>query len=83
MAKYAFFQELHFHAKFPRLTVEFTKPDTLAHGERRLLAGMLTPVDSHPVTESSLDNPELRATWTIGRDVSITTLTASSRNSDE
>jgi hypothetical protein len=54
-----FFQEGEFHLEFPRLTLELTKPGPLIHGQRRLLAGMVTLIGAHPVTKRALIETEL------------------------
>jgi hypothetical protein len=50
------FQEDDLLLKFPELTLSLPKPYALAHRERRLVAGVLTPVGIYPVRESTLDD---------------------------
>jgi hypothetical protein len=54
-----FFQELVFHLQFPGFPLEFPQPRTVTHGQRRFFAGMLTAIDTHPVTEGTLVDTEL------------------------
>jgi hypothetical protein len=42
-------QELVLQAEFPGFTFEFTEPGSLAHCERRLFAGVLTPIGVNSV----------------------------------
>ena len=78
-----FFQELVLHPQFPGFPLKLAQPRPLIHGQRRLLAGMLTAVGGHPITEGTFVDSEPFATLAIGRDVSITIFTASSLNSGE
>src|ERR1035441_2593493 len=78
-----FFQELKLHLLFPGFPLELAQPRSLIHGKRRLLAGMLTAVGAHPVTDVPSLIPSSLATLAIGRDDSITIFTASSLYSGE
>jgi len=49
-----FFQELELHLLFPGFPLELAQPRALIHSQRRLLAGMLTAVGAHPVTEVNI-----------------------------
>lgn len=53
------FQELVLHPQFPRLAFKLPKPGPLIHRQRRLLAGMLSPVGTNPVAKSARVNTEL------------------------
>ena len=78
-----FFQELVFHLQFPVFPLELAQPCAVTYSQRRLFAGMLTAINTHPVTEGTFVDPSSFATLAIGRDVSITIFTASSLNSGE
>jgi hypothetical protein len=53
------FQEDDLLLQFPELTLSLAKTHALAHRERRLVAGVLTPAGIYPVPESTLDDTEL------------------------
>lgn len=53
-----FFQEVVFHAEFSRLAFKFTQTGPLVHGQRRLVAGVGTPVRVHPTTQSCFMDAE-------------------------
>src|SRR5713101_3833182 len=54
-----FFQELKLHLQFPGFPFELAQPRALIHGQRRFLAGVLTAVNAHPVTECAFVDSEL------------------------
>src|ERR1700734_3439348 len=54
-----FFQELILHPQFPCLPLKLAQARTLAHGKRRLLAGMLVAVAAYPATKSAFVDTEL------------------------
>src|SRR6266536_1965179 len=54
-----FFQELKLHLLFPVFPLELAQPRSFIHGNRRFFAGVLTAVDTHPVTECAFVDSEL------------------------
>src|SRR5215207_3423987 len=46
-----FFQELVLQSQFPRLAFKLPNPGPLVHRQRRLLAGVLSPVGINPVAK--------------------------------
>src|SRR5450755_1338821 len=54
-----FFQELVLHLQFPGFPLELAQSRALAHGWRRLFAGMLTAIGARPVTEGAFVDTEL------------------------
>jgi len=53
-----FFQEGDFLLEFPEFTLRLAQPRPFTHTERRLRAGMLTPIRVDPVTKGRLVDPE-------------------------
>ncbi len=53
------FQELKLHLLFPGFPLELAQLRALIHGQRRFLAGVLTAVNAHPITECAFVDSEL------------------------
>jgi hypothetical protein len=62
-----FFQELVLHLEFPGFPLKLAQPCPLAHGERRLLAGMVTAVYGNPVAQGAFIDAELFRVFELDR----------------
>ncbi len=52
------FRELKLHLEFTGFPFKLTQPRVI-HGQRRFLAGMLTAVDTYPITQGAFVDTEL------------------------
>ena len=78
-----FFQELRLQPQFTILPLQLAEPCPLADRQRRLIVRVPFSICGDPITQRCFVDVQSRAASAIGRDVSITNLTASSLNSAE